>query len=212
MGRALTPTVGLQQGRLTLLRPLDENGLRWSNRWLCRCSCGSEASIRWANVRNGHTKSCGCLQREVTTKNSRKYRHTGKRAEYVIWRHMIDRCCNPKHPSFPNYGARGIVVCERWRNSFDAFVDDVGERPGGGFWLDRLDNEGGYEPGNVGWTRISENQRNKRTTRWLEAYGERLPLQAWAERLGCPSCTIIGRIKGGWTVAKAVTTPPRRRS
>ncbi len=131
-------------------------------------------------------------------------------AEYVIWCGMVQRCEDAHCPLYKDYGGRGIRVCERWRTSFQAFLSDVGPRPGSTYSLERERNGGHYEPGNVRWATKKEQARNRRSTRLLSDGVETYPLIVWAERLGCTHSTIIKRIKNGWTERDAVTTPARR--
>jgi hypothetical protein len=123
---------------------------------------------------------------------------------YTSWRNMIQRCTNPRDLQFRNYGGRGIRVCEAWRLDFVAFLRDMGARPPGTS-LDRIDNEGNYEPGNCRWATRQEQQANKRNTRRLTFQGQTLPVAAWARRFGIPSDTLAWRLgRGGWSAARAL--------
>lgn len=133
-------------------------------RWLCRCDCGTETIIPGDNLRRAITKSCGCLRTEVTRSRSYKHGHNirGHRSSsYRSWANMIERCTNPHDTDWKNYGGRGIAVCDRWRHSFEAFLEDMGEKPPG-HSIDRINNDGNYEPGNCRWATASEQQHNKR--------------------------------------------------
>lgn len=123
--------------------------------WLCRCDCGNLDIIEGYNLRSGRSKSCGCLQKEVVSKDTRDSDHP----LYNMWTQMRNRCNNPKHKSFPSYGAKGIKVCERW-NSFQNFIQDMGERPEG-YTLDRKDPEQGYHPDNCRWVTLEVQLRNR---------------------------------------------------
>lgn len=114
--------------------------------------------------------------------------------EYGIWAHMIQRCTNPNHPAWKNYGGRGITVCERWRESFAAFFADMGQRPTGLF-LDRTDNDGNYEPGNCRWTTRSVNNRNRRDSIYIEYRGERKHLSDWAAEIGVTHLALYKRLR-----------------
>lgn len=134
---------------------IKDNGGSWTA-WLCKCECGAVVTVRTGCLRRGDTQSCGCLRSEIITK------HGGSASpEYWVWHAMHQRCENPKHESYRNYGARGITVCERWREFAD-FIADMGPRPSPGHSIDRLDNDGPYEPGNCQWATKPEQGRNRR--------------------------------------------------
>lgn len=121
---------------------------------------------------------------------------------------MKGRCHNPNNSGYRYWGEKGVSVCARWRESFTAFLEDMGESPSQQHSLDRFpDKNGNYEPGNVRWATRSEQQRNKRNSVYLDVRGERRLLQEWAEAFGVPAGTIAKRIKRGWTHEDAVTRP-----
>jgi hypothetical protein len=125
----------------------------------CECTCGRQTTASTHNLRRAHTMSCGCLEAE--TKRTASRTHGQKHHPlYSTWESMRQRCNDPRHPSFRYYGARGIKVCARW-DDFAAFLADVGERPDG-LTLDRIDNDGDYEPGNCRWATLSEQMASKR--------------------------------------------------
>lgn len=131
-------------------------------------------------------------------------------AEYRAWQTMRLRCTEPSNSQYPNYGGRGIRVCERWLNSVEAFIEDMGPKPSPKHELDRYpDNNGNYEPGNCRWATRSENDRNRRSNRLIECRGEKLPLVAWSERSGVGVDTIRHRIAKGWDSDRAIFTPAR---
>lgn len=157
--------------RLTVLgySGLDSEGR--NSIWLCRCSCGKVVDVRADHLRSGRMKSCGCLRREISSQVHTTHGHArpGRRdPAYKAWADMIQRCTNPRDAQWPNYGGRGITVCQRWRDSFESFLADVGPRPLGrvggraGFSIDRINNDGGYEPGNVRWATPKEQRANQR--------------------------------------------------
>ncbi len=131
-------------------------------------------------------------------------------SEYATWAVMLQRCNNPRNKKFPRYGARGITVCERWQ-SFSNFLADMGPRPTTGHSLDRIDNNGNYEPGNCRWATRSEQQRNTSTNHSVTFQGETLCLTAWAERTGISFSALKCRFRNGWSAEKALTTPYRQR-
>lgn len=171
--------------------------------WRCRCVCGSTVVVPGSDLRRGNTMSCGCLG--VESRRAVPLKHGGRgTTEYRIWTDMLQRCTNPKREAFKDYGGRGIGVCERWILSFESFREDMGPRPKG-TTLDRVDNDKGYEPGNCRWAPWTQQARNRRTNRFVEAYGQRLTLAEWAERTGLRAHTIRKRIELGWTGERAVT-------
>lgn len=127
---------------------------------LCRCVCGAERDVGIGGLRTGTSTSCGC-------QNFARHRKHGLIAcpEYTIWRQLKQRCSNPKDRAFKNYGGRGIHVCAKWRTSFTAFLADVGPRPDPKLTLDRINNDGNYEPGNVRWATRSQQMLNTRLSR-----------------------------------------------
>lgn len=129
--------------------------------------------------------------------------------EYFAWRAMIKRCNSPAWHRW--YGGRGITVCARWRESFAAFLADVGARPGAGYSLDRVDNDRGYEPDNVRWATRREQMRNTRANRRITVGGTTRTLAEWAERAGLRPHAVLDRVKRGWAIEEAVTTPKHAR-
>lgn len=183
-------------------------------RWTCVCACGRRVKVRTASLNNGNTRSCGCLQADKARSENTVHGHTieGKVSPtFKSWLSMLARCYDPKNVSYPRYGAVGVKVCERWRESFENFLKDMGRRPSRKFSIDRVDGSLGYEPGNCRWaTRISQN-RNRSSNVWISVNGERMLLADWAKRLGTGESTIINRIKRGWSDEEAVTIPVRRK-
>jgi hypothetical protein len=127
--------------------------------------------------------------------------------EYKIWASMKQRCLNPNQKGYLNYGGRGVRVCTRWCDSFEAFLADLGRRPSPRHQLDRIDNDGDYEPGNVRWALRAVQNRNRRGNRWIEFNGERRVLKDWADLLGMRPGMLRKRLELGWSVERALATP-----
>lgn len=176
--------------------------------WLCVCDCGNEIVTRRGSLVGGQTNSCGCIRRELARAKGVTHGHSKKR-EHLAWRTMLDRCYNPTEVGFHNYGGRGIGVCKRWRDSFEAFLADVGPRPSPAHSLDRIDNDGHYEPGNVRWATRVQQGRNRSTNRHLTLHGVTMAVCEWAERVGISREAIHNRLADGWSVERTLTTPIR---
>jgi hypothetical protein len=168
----------------------------------CRCDCGKEIEVMSQNLYTGRQTSCGCL------KLTRGGRST--EAEYAIWNGMLQRCYNQKQDKYDCWGGRGIRVCEKWRASYDAFYDDMGPRPSPKHSIDRIDNDGNYEPGNCRWATQSQQARNTRPPKGLGVAfrGKTQSLLAWSRELGIPWGTLYKRVvRKGWPVEEAFTRP-----
>jgi hypothetical protein len=130
-------------------------------------------------------------------------------ATHYAWTNMISRCINKNRPDYHRYGGRGITVCDAWRNSFSAFLADMGPRPDGTS-LDRIDNNCGYEPGNCRWATKHEQMQNTSATRRISFRGETMGINAWASRLGINKQSLSDRLRRGWPLEKALTMGPTR--
>lgn len=160
MSKIKRDLVGERFGYLTVVERANPSATGMV-RWLCRCECGTTKLIQGSSLTNGYTKSCGCHRND----NKRRHGHhtnTGKTGEYNSWCGMKQRCYNPGATQYKDYGGRGITVCERWRDSFENFLLDVGPSPGPGYSIDRINNDGNYEPGNVRWATAKEQAVNRR--------------------------------------------------
>lgn len=129
--------------------------------------------------------------------------------EYNVWRTMKARCHTPTNRDYYLYGDRGISVCEEWRNSFSAFIRDMGFRPGKGYSLDRIDSNGNYEPGNCRWTTDRVQTRNKRSNRKITYLGKTQSLVEWAEELDMDTDALRYRLDKGWSIEDAFYKPSR---
>lgn len=198
----LIDETGNKHGRLKVLERV-ENTRAGGARWLCKCDCGTKITVIGLDLRNGHTKSCGCRKVENLTKHG-----MWGTPEYRAWDSMIQRCTNPNSIGFVNYGARGLIVAERWQESFGAFYEDMGPRPTSKHSLERRNNDMGYHRSNCKWATPKQQNRNNRHNRMLTYNGKTQCLAAWAEELDIKSHTIRQRVdKCGWSVERALATP-----
>jgi len=191
--------LGQRFGKLTVIAYAGRNQFD-HHLWLCRCDCGNEKTSTTSSLCAGRTIACGCYSPHRTHGMS-------KTPEYKIWTAMVQRCTTVKHQAYKDYGGRGIKVCERWRHSFENFLDDMGKRPSPLYSLDRIDNDGNYEPGNCRWATQTEQTNNQRNNHIVEFNGESLTINQWAEKTGINSTTIHQRIKRGWSIEQILTEP-----
>lgn len=176
-------------GRLTVL-------CRYGNekpvKWLCKCECGNECIVYGDNLKRGHTKSCGCIEKERPSHT--KHGKSGSRI-HVIWVSMKGRCYNPNNAEYETYGGRGIAVCDEWLNSFEAFYEwTVASGYADDLSIDRKDVNGNYEPSNCRWATQKEQQNNRRNNRYITYNGETHTMAEWARILNINYGTLCSRI------------------
>lgn len=162
--------------------------------WNCACDCGNELVICGSGLMNGQTQSCGCLQKERASAATFKHKAT-KTTEYYSWVNMKTRCYNRKCEDYKDYGGRGIAVCDKWRNDFVAFLEDMGKKPSKRHSIDRINTDGNYEPNNCRWGTDEVQSRNKRSNRWFEHNGIKMILDDWADYFGCHQGNLSNSIK-----------------
>jgi hypothetical protein len=172
-------------------------------RWICRCACGTERSVCQWHLTHA-SNSCGCYNREQSSKAHKLDERTVDLPEYKIWSGIVQRCTNPKRENYPKYGGRGIKLCERWR-VFANFYADMGARPSPDHSIDRTDTDGDYAPENCRWATSKEQANNGRHNRWIELNGERKTMKQWSEHLGINYYTLADRIRRGWPPEKALS-------
>lgn len=192
---------GERFGRLVVISVVDARTRK------CLCDCGTESIVLRCNLKTGNTQSCGCLRKEIEVIASLTHGQTsGKKwsPTYSVWHGMLQRCLNPKNPRWSDYGGRGITICAEWRQSFEAFLSDMGERPDG-CSIDRIDNDGPYQKDNCVWVNSTQQNRNKRSNRKLTFNGKTLTLAEWAEETSIPYFTLHTRLRRGWTIEQALS-------
>lgn len=192
--RAVIIPVGSEFGDWTVVRPqYRANGMTYVP---CRCVCGTERDIHGNNLRQGKTTGCGC--RAGSKISASKTRHgISDGPEHNTWMRIRQRCENPSNKSFRDYGARGIFVCERWRESFDNFLADMGARPGPDYSIERINNDGPYSPENCMWATRKEQNRNKRNTVRVLHDGQVKALKQVSEETGIPWHLVYRRYRKG---------------
>jgi hypothetical protein len=166
--------------------------------WVCICDCGVIKSISDQNLKSRRSQSCGCYRKE-RSKETRSHGHTAgykPSPEYRSWQKAKERCFNPNADNFNRYGGRGITMCAEWSDDFSAFLKYMGQRPDG-CDLDRIDNNGNYEPGNCRWATRKIQLRNTSVTLHITHNGETLSLSEWSERTGICLWTLHSRLKRG---------------
>jgi hypothetical protein len=191
-------------GRLTVLQHVGKNGTT-RHHFLCRCDCGKQRIVDGNSLRNRRTFSCGCWAKEKKTKHG-GYIGRKPSPELHTYYTAKDRCNNPRCKDYRNYGGRGI---EFRFASFLEFLAEVGERPSPQHSLDRINNDGHYEPGNVRWVLIVTQARNKRTNRMIRIGGTEMCVSEWALRNKLRPNAVFLRLMNGWCEECAVTLPSR---
>lgn len=192
---------GQRFGRLTVIarNGSDKNG---NASWFCRCDCGTEKSILGQSLRCGAVVSCGCYGKEVNS--LRLFKHGSRNHySYQSWYGMIQRCTNKNNKKWPRYGGRGITVCERWRK-FENFLADMGERPEGTS-IDRIDNDGNYEPGNCRWATQKQQGNNRGNNIRVIVSGKEVTASEASRMMGADRATVARRIRSGWSVEDSVS-------
>lgn len=203
-----TKFIGVKFGKWTVLSDAGQGAFNKSE-WLCRCECGKERAVQQAHLRAGRSTSCGCSRQQALTHGGAMGKDAGREClEYRSWRAMKARCNDPSNKRWPQYGGRGIEVCERW-SDFSLFLADMGSKPTPEHTLDRIDTNGNYEPGNCRWATGQEQMRNTTRNRVVTINGVSKLLCEWCDENGIAVTTVLTRMSRGWSEERAVQTPAK---
>lgn len=175
--------------------------------WKCLCSCGNYTAVPSGSLTSGKTKSCGCLKLETKGAMTHGLSNT---VIYHTWWRMLHRCRNPKSPDWKHYGGRGITVCDRWHR-FEDFYVDMGPKPSPKHTIERINNDGNYEPTNCRWATHTEQVRNRRSNRTITRNGETMCASEWARRVGLTPKAVLKRLRRGYSPEEALTIGYRLR-
>lgn len=190
----LIDLTGQRFGRLVVVE-------RAETKWLCKCDCGNTKAVLGGHLRSGDIKSCGCLQNEQRTKHGMRNTRV-----YKIWCAMKERCYYKTHKDFKNYGGRGIIVCDEWKENFQAFYDwAMSNGYEENLTIDRIEVNGNYEPSNCRWASCKDQNNNRSNNHILILKNESHTITEWSRITGIPLSTIKTRINSGWTIEKALT-------
>lgn len=197
-GRSHIDMAGQRFGRWTVLRTTAKVDGDTHTQWICECECGTVKRVNGGSLRRGQSKSCGCMAAELTAKRNDGLRHgMSGTPEHRAWVDMKSRCSNGNDSRYQSYGGRGIAICERW-SSFENFYADMGKRPSCNHSLDRIDNDGNYEPRNCRWATRGQQQANRRNTLTVTAAGINLPMSEWSRVVGVSYSALTYRRSAGW--------------
>lgn len=195
---------GKRFGRLVVLRMADERSKDNCVQWICRCDCGTVKAISTHNIKRVH--SCGCYKDEVFKRDHVTHGQSDTNL-YHVWASMKGRCKNKNNPAYKNYGGRGITVCEEWLDFSNFYEWSMSNGYGDNLSIDRIDNDGNYEPDNCRWITLQEQQNNKRTNKFIRYKGEVKTPSEWAHLYGVNAKMVCQRVALGWDIERALTEP-----
>jgi hypothetical protein len=211
--------IGCVFGRLTVKKfsHISRGGQSY---WVCICTCGKEKTARSSHLKSGSVRSCGCLARECSSKTAKsvlagkycKITHNKTHTRvFSIWTAMRARCKNPNSISYKNYGGRGIIVCKEWDSNFITFYNwAMNNGYNDNLTIDRIDNNGNYEPSNCKWSTKKEQANNRRDCHYITYKDKTLTVVQWEEYLGFKRNLISQRLSRGWSEKRALETKRRK--
>lgn len=185
---------------------VDKSGVWWN----CSCDCGEIKAIRGQSLTSGDTKSCGCHSVKFRTPLNTTHGEASNTPEWSAWQNMKQRCLCHTHKSYRNYGGRGIKVSKEWTDSYIRFLMDMGRRPTPKHSLDRIDNNGDYEPGNCRWTTTSMQSNNKSNNKIIKYRGVTRTLGQWSNIFSIKRKMLYARLCRGWDIEKTLNQPKMR--
>lgn len=200
-------------GKLTLLEKIEDGKTPSRSNWKCLCECGNIGTFNIKNILKGIRQSCGCLIIENSGRriHGQASRRTGETPEYKTWMNMLARCSDSeglkKRKEYKNYIGRGITVCDRWKSSFQNFFDDMGRKPSSKHSIDRINNDGNYEPSNCRWATSVQQGNNRRFNKLIKINDQVKTLEEWSRDFNIKSSVARKRIESGWPIKEAFLTP-----
>jgi len=201
-----TDLTGKKFGKLTVTGQAESSGegKEKKARWNCVCECGGTSVVQAYNLNSGNSKSCGCARiRRGSDSHFFKHGET-ESAEFNSWKELKNKCYNIGNKQYVDYGGRGITVCPRWLESYENFINDMGDKPSSIHSIDRADNDKGYEYSNCYWATPTQQANNRRSSRYITHEGKTLTLAEWARHLDIHYKKLWKRLKLGWTFADAI--------
>ena len=201
---------GERFGKLVAIKTIGKNK-NGGYLWQCKCDCGNEIIANVGNLKNGHTKSCGCLRVDRCKMNFTKHGLEHTRL-YGIWSDMRLRCYDEKNIAYHRYGGRGITICDEWKNDVKAFYDwATANGYKDSLTIDRIDNDGNYCPENCRWATVKEQASNRRSNILVTHNGKTQTMKKWANEVGTPYKVVWARMqKLGWSAERALTEPVKK--
>lgn len=199
---------GIPDSRWTVLKKVESLDGK-NSFYLCECSCEQHTQKILArhSIVSGNSKSCGCLAREQASARMTTHGKSGTRLHH-IWKSMHERCYCENHQQFKDYGGRGIIICDEWKNDFNSFYEwALNNGYQDNLTIDRINNNGNYEPENCKWSTRKEQSNNQRTNRLLTYNNKTQTVSQWAEEVGLNKHTLQTRISRGWSVEDALCRP-----